>query len=165
VQLALSDGEFDALEYLREFLRPISDLASGLSSADFTTASVIIPALNNLMDHLQEAVSSPEVQTVPARRVYQHAAKLMLDTLLQHYQKTTLTTMLLTALDPRCRREYFELLFSDEALEGDEMILHPNGNEWIKALDNQYVVLNLLCFIVYNLSVVRRMFPIGINEY
>jgi hypothetical protein len=75
-----------------------------MSSSSQSTAYLIIPLFNIIIDHVEDAASIREDDTI--LNIIE-AAKIARTKLVRYYSKTNTTTMLCTALDPRRKFNYF----------------------------------------------------------
>jgi hypothetical protein len=75
-----------------------------MSSSSQSTAYLIIPLFNIIIDHVEDT-SSIRGDGVITNII--QAAKIARTKLIQYYSKTNTTTMLCTALDPRRKFNYF----------------------------------------------------------
>lgn len=96
----ITNMEWTILAETMEFLRPFDTLTLKMSSEANVTASMIIPAFNNLFDHFDSSTSN-------VNALIKDAAEEGFEKLKKYYSKTTVVTMTLTFLDPRYRMKYF----------------------------------------------------------
>lgn len=99
--------EWEALERIRKFLNPWSQVTNYMCSTQYPTSPQIITLFNKLYDFVngvidridssQEFISDDIVAAAEAAREVLH----------KYYSKTNHTTMLCTALDPRKKLAYF----------------------------------------------------------
>ena len=100
MQYEITNIEWNTLGAIMEFLRPFNTLTLKMSSETNLTASIIIPAFNNLFDHFDSNTSNSSA-------IIADAAEEGFEKLKKYYRKTGIVTMTLTFLDPRYRMKYF----------------------------------------------------------
>jgi len=75
-----------------------------MSAGNCTTVPYIIPFFNIIIDHVEDVSQSKGGSETTRLR---NAAMAAREKMVQYYSKTTITTMLCTALDPRKKFHYF----------------------------------------------------------
>ena len=103
-ELFLSPSQWSNLEKIANFLEPFKDLTLKMSSSSQSTAYLIIPLFNIIIDHVEDTAS---VRRDDAISSIIEVAKITRTKLVRYYLKTNTTTMLCTALDPRRKFNYF----------------------------------------------------------
>lgn len=113
-EFSLSSTQWSNLEKIADFLEPFKDLTLKMSSSSQSTAYLIIPLFNIIIDHVEDTSSIREDEAIPS---IIEASKIARTKLVQYYSKTNTTTMLCTALDPRRKFNYFlKRGFSDDEI-------------------------------------------------
>jgi len=75
-----------------------------MSTSSYSTAYLIIPLFNIIIDHVEDTADLSEGEVTGKIQI---AAKAARDKLVRYYSKTNMFMMLCTALDPRRKLYYF----------------------------------------------------------
>ncbi|CAJ0830756.1 12504_t:CDS:2 [Entrophospora sp. SA101] len=120
-QYAISHTQWATLEKIVEFLEPFKDLTLKMSTSSYSTAYLIIPLFNIIIDHVEDTADLSEGEVTGKIQI---AAKAARDKLVRYYSKTNMFMMLCTALDPRRKLYYFTKKgFLDDDISETKMLM------------------------------------------
>jgi Domain of unknown function (DUF4413) len=74
-----------------------------MSNSTYPTLAVTIPLYNTLIDHVEDTISSDEIDSIIIA-----AAEACKEKLLEYYNRTNESYLIATILDPRLKIQYYK---------------------------------------------------------